>query len=348
VPGLTLGAGIDLVPATVEIERALVFGDNGTGCDDSATRACAKLGGDAFGIGGRFGVMYHPPALKELRVGGMFRAPINFDFSGKGDFDIQAPFRDQLPPDGDIKTTLKLPMAIALGAAYNPLPELQLELDAVYQNWSRFQEIKIELPGGVTTVQPQDYGDTVTIRFGAEYALPKQHAAVRVGYIYDPTPIPSTTVSASLPDANRNDITAGGSYSFGDYDVHLGLLYVLPSEHRAALVPVATGEDLEAVLQACPASVWPGDACRQRSRGTGRLGRVRFATPAKVDEPGELGAGRSRRAPCWSGPCPPAGHRVRKRDVPDNDARDHAVLHVVRGLLRWHAPSRNGGARRVC
>jgi long-chain fatty acid transport protein len=228
VPGLSIGAGVDLVPATVEIERAIVFGD---------TTGRAHLGGDAFGIGGRFGVMYHPPALKQLQVGAMFRAPLDLEFSGKGDFDIDPPYRDQLPPDGDITTTLKLPMAVAAGVSYDVLPELQLELNAVYQTWSRFKEIRINLPGDVVTVQPQDYKDTVTIRFGAEYALPKQHAAVRVGYAYDPTPIPSSTVSASLPDADRHVITAGGSYTMGNYDLHLGLLWVTPSEQDAAEDP---------------------------------------------------------------------------------------------------------------
>ena len=71
----------------------------------------------------------------------------------------------------------------------------------------------------------------MTFRLGAEYGA-AQKAAVRAGYIYDPTPIPTTTISAQLPDANRHDITLGGSYAFGDYDAHLGLLYVLPASAR--------------------------------------------------------------------------------------------------------------------
>jgi long-chain fatty acid transport protein len=224
VPGLTFGAGLDLVPATVELKQAIVFGD---------TRGTAQLGGTAFGIGGRAGVQYVPEALKALKLGLTYKSQVNLDFKGDGDFDIADPFRSQLPADGKISTTVKLPMSLGVGAAYSPVENLELELDAVWINWSKFKEIDITLPDMTHQVRAQDYSDTVTIRVGAEYKLPAQHAAVRVGYIYDPTPVPTSTISATLPDANRNDVTVGGSYSFGAYDLSLALLAVLPSKATA-------------------------------------------------------------------------------------------------------------------
>lgn len=235
-PGLSIGGGIDLVPSTVQLEQAIIFGD---------TRGTAVLGGSAFGIGGRAGIQYRPPSLKQLRLGAMWRSQVNLDYEGKGDFDIDPAFRSQLPPDGDISTSIRLPQTVAGGIAYNPMPELQLELDAVWIDWSKFDELRISLPGGVETVSPQNYEDKVTLRVGAEYALTKQKASIRLGYIYDPTPIPDTTISARLPDADRHDITAGASYSFGNYDVHLGLLWVLPSSQKtsdAEYMPVFKGK----------------------------------------------------------------------------------------------------------
>jgi long-chain fatty acid transport protein len=226
VPGLTLGAGIDLVPSTVKLERGIVFGE---------TRGTAVLGGDAFGIGGRFGVQYRPPQVPQLTVGAMWRSKVKLDYSGTGDFDIDPAFRASLPPDGDISTSISLPMLIGGGVAYKPIPQLQLEANAIWLQWNSFQELRIELPGGAEpSISEQDYQNTVTIRVGAEYDLPKQSASVRVGYIYDPTPIPNTTMTAQLPDADRHDLTVGGSYRFGDYDVHLGLLWVLPSSQTTS------------------------------------------------------------------------------------------------------------------
>jgi long-chain fatty acid transport protein len=224
VPGLSIGAGVDLVPSTVKLEQAIIFGD---------TRGTAVLGGTAFGVGARAGVQYRPPALKQLRLGAMWRSQVNLSYEGKGDFDIDPAFRAQLPPDGDISTKVRLPQGISGGVAFDATPELQLEVNAMWINWKKFDELRIELPGGAETVSPQNYENKVTLRVGAEYAL-GQKAAVRAGYIYDPTPIPNTTISARLPDADRHDITAGGSYSLGDYDVHLGLLWVIPGSQETS------------------------------------------------------------------------------------------------------------------
>lgn len=226
VPGLSIGGGLDIVPATVDLERTITFAD---------TQGTAHLGGDGLGIGGRLGVMYKPPSAKGLSLGVMWRSPVKVDFSGKGDFDIAPQYRSQLPPDGDIETTINLPQAVWGGAAYDATSDLQLELNAVYQRWSTFKELRIELPDGTDTVAPQNYRDTVTIRFGGEYALRKQGAAVRAGFIWDPTPIPDTTQTAQLPDANRIDLTVGGSKYFGNYGAHLGLLWVLPSERDTSM-----------------------------------------------------------------------------------------------------------------
>jgi long-chain fatty acid transport protein len=225
VPGLSFGGGVDIVPATVELEQQVRFGD---------AMGSAVLGGDAIGIGGRFGVMYRPPAAKQLKLGAMWRSDVKLDFEGKGDFDIADPYRSQLPPDGDITTSITLPQAISGGVAYSPTPELELELNAVWIDWSKFDELRIDLPGDAVTVSPQDYKDTITYRVGVEYELASLKGAVRAGFVYDPTPIPTTTLTARLPDIDRKNITLGASKFFGDYGAHLGLLWVTPGERETS------------------------------------------------------------------------------------------------------------------
>jgi long-chain fatty acid transport protein len=225
VPGLSFGAGIDIVPATVELERAIVFAD---------ATGSAHLGGDALGVGARFGAMYRAPAVPGLKLGVMYRTPVKLDFSGTGDFDIEDPYRSQLPPDGDIKTTITLPQQIWGGVAYSPIPELEVEVDAVWINWKSFKELRISLPGDIDTVAVQNYHNTTTLRIGAEYKLAPQNLALRAGFIYDPTPIPNTTQTAQLPDIDRKNVTAGASMTFGNYAAHLGLLWVTPGSRETS------------------------------------------------------------------------------------------------------------------
>ena len=229
VPGLLIGAGVDLVPATVELKQHIFFGSE---------RGLATLGGNGFGIGGRLGVQYRPKAVQQLSVGASWRSPVKIDFDGKGDFDIAEPYRGSLPPDGDISTSITLPMSIGVGAAFRPIPNLETELNAVWMQWSSFDELVIELPDGSSSVSERGYKDAITIRFGIEYALPKYKLDLRAGYMYDPTPIPSDRLVSALPDINRHDIALGASYHITPaYRVDVGGLWVLPGSRETSDMP---------------------------------------------------------------------------------------------------------------
>ena len=239
VPGLSLGGGIDIVPATVELRQYIFFGD---------TQGTAHLGGTATGIGGRVGAMYAPPAVKQLSVGVMWRSSVTEDFKGTGDFDIAAPFRSQLPADGDITTSVTLPQAITGGVAVRPIDNLEVEVDAIWMNWSKFKTLTINAPttsGGTTMITTtENYKDTTSVRAGVEYRLPEAHLALRAGYIYDPTPVQPGYLTAQLPDADRNDVTFGASYRMGNYAVNASGLIVLPVSRDTAMtgdVPLHKG-----------------------------------------------------------------------------------------------------------
>jgi long-chain fatty acid transport protein len=250
--GWSFGGGIDLVPATVELHQAVRFGSE---------VGSATLGGDAFGVGGRAGVMWRS---KYVGAGLTWRSQVNLDFEGTGDFDIASPYRSELPPDGDIATSVSLPQSIAAGFAVRPSDHVELELNAVWIDWSAFERIAIDLPDDTQTVQPQNYKDTVTLRIGAELALPELGAAVRAGYIFDPTPVPASTISARLPDVDRHDLTVGASKQLGKaVDLNFALLWVLPNSRRTSDVlymPVYKGAyNVSAVVAALSLDARFGD-----------------------------------------------------------------------------------------
>ena len=228
VPGLTIGGGLDIVPATVELTQYVFFG---------SVQGQGHLGGTATGFGGRAGAMYAPPALPQLSVGVMWRSSVGEDFTGTGNFDIAAPFRTQLPADGPISTSITLPQSVTGGIAYRPIENLEVEADVIWMNWSKFNTLAVNAQtttmGMTTTTTVEGYTDTTSVRVGAEYKLPAQNLAVRAGYIYDPTPIPAAYLTASLPDANRNDVTVGASYKFGTYAVNASGLVVLPTSRAS-------------------------------------------------------------------------------------------------------------------
>jgi long-chain fatty acid transport protein len=235
VPGLAVGAGFDIVPATVELTQRIYFGADRSDPNNVGT---AHLAGDAVGFGGRLGLMYRPHSQPRLSFGAMWRSKVALDMSGNADFDAPQPYRAQLPPDGKVTTTVNLPQSFSAGAGYLATPDLELELDAIWTNWSQFQNLDLNVPsssgGSMKISQPRDYNDTFTVRLGGEYRFPHLGAALRAGFIYDPTPVPAEHETAELPDIDRYDVTLGASKSFGSYAIHGGLLWVLPGSRKTS------------------------------------------------------------------------------------------------------------------
>lgn len=237
VPGLSLGAGMAVVPASVRLARDIPFG---------ADVGSVTLGGDGFGAGGHAGILYAPPALRGLSFGLTYRSPVAIDFSGDADFDAPEAYRGSLPPDGPVTTSVTLPWSLGVGIQFAPLAELELELDGSYRDWSSYDRLDIELPDGSVESSPKDWHGSWTLRFGAEYTFAERYG-VRVGAIWDQAPMPSDRLEFELPDANRIDFTLGfGAALTRSVHADLGVLYVLPQKRSTSnsdpLEPPIKGE----------------------------------------------------------------------------------------------------------
>lgn len=231
VPGLSVGAGPDLVPAAVRLVRDIPFGTD---------VAEAELSGDAFGLGGHAGVSYQPPALPQWSFGLVYRSPVQLEFKGRADFDAPDAYRGSLPPDGAVRTALTLPQMLTAGAAFRPVPGWEIELDGSWRGWSSYDRLDIELPNGQVQGSRKDWRNSYTVRLGTEYEFLERWAA-RLGGAWDQTPVPEGTLDFQLPDVNRWIVSAGfGSQLSREVRADLGVLVVLPRERSTG-----TAEPLE-------------------------------------------------------------------------------------------------------
>ena len=57
--------------------------------------------------------------------------------------------------------------------------------------------------------------------------------ALRAGYLYDESPVPSAAVSTLLPDADRNSYQCGIGYTMGNVQLDLAYMY-LPFNDRSS------------------------------------------------------------------------------------------------------------------
>jgi long-chain fatty acid transport protein len=144
-----------------------------------------------------------------------------------------------------------LPQTLVLGVLFKPLPEWELEVDGAYRGWSSYDRLDIVLPDGQVTSANKDWEDTLTLRVGTEYTFARRWSA-RLGFIWDPTPVPATTLDFQLPDADRIDLTAGlGAALSSSLRVDVGALWVLPQQRSTSMAdplqpPVKGRFDIEA------------------------------------------------------------------------------------------------------
>lgn len=218
---LRIGAGAQIIYGSVSLTRVLPLG--------SMPESTVKVSTNDWGFGFNAGVQVD--VLPDMiTVGATYRSRVNFTTTGTADFrDIPAPFASVFA-DTPASLDVTLPSSVGLGVSFTPLKPLTLAVDVNWMEWSTIQELAIELespPGGTQTPPlPKRWKDVWNFHVGAEYMV-TDALAVRLGFIYDPTPTPEDTLTPDLPDASRLNFSAGLGYKMSNLRADLGYQLVL-------------------------------------------------------------------------------------------------------------------------
>ncbi|MCX6120588.1 MAG: outer membrane protein transport protein [Ignavibacteriales bacterium] len=243
---LSVGWGVSYVYATVTLTK------NPLGIPTSLM----EMTGTGKGWNANFGATYKP--MDKLSIGLSYRASTNIEFTGDLKFSGMNVHIPGLPatytyallfPGGTGKATLPLPANLQVGAAYEIMPELTVEGDFQFVQWSAYKQLSIAitppviiplpppyptLVGQGTITQDKNWDDGFLLRAGAEYKY-NADITLRGGLILDLTPQPASKTEPMLPDADRTDITLGGSYKINDnLSVDASYMLVLFAEKNAA------------------------------------------------------------------------------------------------------------------
>jgi long-chain fatty acid transport protein len=166
------------------------------------TALLAKLGG-----GISFGASYRSNVTVTYKGNASF---IQFP-TGHPDFDAivagEIPFGKQ----PQATTKIKFPDEVRLALAWHG-ERWGVEGDYVRSGWSSFKDLPITLPDYplLSTVRAENYKDSNAYRLGIEYkATP--NLWWQIGAVLDKTPVPTSSVSPLLPDAERKGASIGAS-----------------------------------------------------------------------------------------------------------------------------------------
>jgi len=226
---LAVAGGVDITYAQVSMQK-MAYAQLPPALG-GAYAELGSLGADAtaVGYGYNFGLQWKP--LSSLSFGAAYRSEIKLELEGDATY-LATTAIGRNPALGlanklkaSASTDITLPDAITLGVAWKPIDKLTLEFDAERTGWSSYSKLELKFSAPMAAAfnnkpDAKNWEDVWAYRFGAQYAVtPKMD--LRAGYAYDNSPVPDSTLSPELPDADRHNFSIGSGLhnEFGSIDL---------------------------------------------------------------------------------------------------------------------------------
>ena len=166
-----------------------------------------KLEGDGWDLGWTAGMQMHNDWAT---VGVSYKSRIEHTL--KGDLlveGLQGPLAAQNRTLNDIEASFYTPAQVIVGARIRATPALTLNGQAVRYNWSKFDAIRLGAP--LNQALPENYRDSYSLAGGIDYTISPQ-LTLRAGVQHATTPTQNGLRDARVPDANRWNYGAGGTF----------------------------------------------------------------------------------------------------------------------------------------
>jgi long-chain fatty acid transport protein len=215
---LSIGAGFDVMWSDLEFKQFyswLPFG--------GTTDGNAKLEGDGFGYGGNIGLTWKVTDHQRFAV--TYRSPMTVHYSGHADINnipAAATFMG-VTPESDFHTKIRFPTIVAAGYGIELNDKIRLETDFEWIQFSRFNSLDLGLGNnaillGSAAHHAENWKDTFTAGVGGDWKFADDWV-LRAGYQFYQSPVPDSTFSPSIPDADQNVFTVGLGYKHGHHSL---------------------------------------------------------------------------------------------------------------------------------
>jgi long-chain fatty acid transport protein len=186
-----------------------------------------EIHGTGISWGGNFSFTYRPEWAEKWALGAMYRSKVKQNLDGY----IHTSTGTNLSPalrHAPAAGAINLPDSLSFGLAFQPTEKWVLEAGVVGTFWSAYDQIVIEYTDTETapTIHNKKlYQDTYRLNFGAEYML-TQKWALRAGYVYDKSPINSSSMDTLVPVDDRHLVSAGFGYAGETWSVDMAYTHL--------------------------------------------------------------------------------------------------------------------------
>ena len=135
--------------------------------------------------------------------------------------------------NGPASVDLELPDSAILSLKHDFGSDFQLLADVAWTGWSSIQELRVVRGSGVTLSNtPEQWEDTWRYSLGGVYRV-NDAWKLRAGVAYDEAPVPDSTRTARLPDADRKWVAVGAQWAVSQQMViDAGYAHLFSSDSR--------------------------------------------------------------------------------------------------------------------
>jgi long-chain fatty acid transport protein len=202
----------------------------------AAPTANAKADGHDWAIGGNIGLTWQMTDKQRATL----RYTSEVDANYKGDFKLAG------TTVGNFSTKIKYPNKVGLGYGIQLTDTLQVEGLVEWLEWSVNDSVTSDA-GGIPLEQENDWDNTFTAGIAGSWNATEQ-LTFRAGYSFIETPVPSSTITPILPDADRHVIGLGVGYSIKDHTLDLSYAFSIYEDREGSNIAYPGDYDIDSDL----------------------------------------------------------------------------------------------------
>ena len=176
--------------------------------------------------GYNIGMMFNP--TDKIRLGLNYRSEIMMEArDGDATFNDVPDFAQTTLTNTTFNADLPLPAEVTAGFSVQVTDKWLFAFDFNHTMWSAYKSLNVSFNNGLpTSVNPRNYKDASTYRFGTQYKA-NDKFTFRAGYYFDESPVQDGYFAPETPRNDSNAFTGGLTYQLNEkFGIDVSFLYI--------------------------------------------------------------------------------------------------------------------------
>jgi long-chain fatty acid transport protein len=180
--------------------------------------------GDGMAVGGNAGLTIN--LTDNQRLAFTYRSPFTVDYDGNVKFD-NPPLVPGTAQESDFSSRIQFPTVVGVGYGIKLSDTVRVEADGEWLQFSNFDQLPLHTGANKLLEQSvaQNWKDTFTVGIAGDWRF-HDNWTLRGGYQFYETPVPDSTFSPTIPDANQNAFTFGIDFHSGHHEAEFAYGYI--------------------------------------------------------------------------------------------------------------------------